>query len=100
MALTIDNPDLEARLAASAQSAGLSVDNYAELLLSTHPRLGLNEGQANSIDDPWPADDRFIEHVERLLDEAVASGEPSEMTAEDWDDIRREGLALIRKRPA
>jgi antitoxin ParD1/3/4 len=33
---------------------------------------------------------RAREKVEALLDKAVASGEPSEVTAQDWQDIRGE----------
>jgi antitoxin ParD1/3/4 len=33
---------------------------------------------------------RAREKVEALLDKAIASGEPSEVTPQDWQDIREE----------
>jgi antitoxin ParD1/3/4 len=34
--------------------------------------------------------------IEELIVEGLESGPATEMTAEDWEDIRREGLARIR----
>jgi hypothetical protein len=53
--------------------------------------------QANG-GEPLPLDERFGFRLEVLLQEAEDSGEPTEMTSQDWDDIRREGLALIKAR--
>ena len=39
--------------------------------------------------------DRFDTRLETLLEEAEQSGEPTEMTAQDWDDIEREALAIL-----
>ena len=36
--------------------------------------------------------------IELLLQEAEDSGDYTEMTAQDWEDIEREGLALLRAR--
>ncbi|PYV26627.1 MAG: type II toxin-antitoxin system ParD family antitoxin [Acidobacteria bacterium] len=36
--------------------------------------------------------------LQSLLQEAEDSGEASEMTKRDWDNIRREGLARLRTR--
>jgi putative addiction module CopG family antidote len=47
---------------------------------------------------PLPSDGRFDDRLETLLEEAEESGEAAEMTPQDWDDIRREGLALIKSR--
>ena len=38
--------------------------------------------------------------LETLLLEALDSGDPAAMTKEDWDAIRREGLARLRARSA
>ena len=43
-------------------------------------------------------DRRFDARIEMLLQEAEDSGEATEMTAEDWADIRREGMALLKSR--
>jgi len=39
------------------------------------------------------------ERVEALLPEGLESGPATEMTDEDWVDIRREGLTRTKKRP-
>jgi hypothetical protein len=36
--------------------------------------------------------------IEQLLQEAENSGDYTEMTAQDWEDIEREGLALLGAR--
>jgi antitoxin ParD1/3/4 len=36
------------------------------------------------------------EHLEALVQEGLDSGPAAEMTAPDWEHIRREGLARIR----
>jgi hypothetical protein len=36
--------------------------------------------------------------IEQLLREAEDSGDYTEMTAQDWEDIEREGLALLTAR--
>ena len=46
--------------------------------------------------EPLLLDERFGPRLEMLLQEAEDSGEPTEMTSQDWDEIRREGLALIK----
>jgi Arc/MetJ-type ribon-helix-helix transcriptional regulator len=48
--------------------------------------------------EPLLLDERFGPRLEMLLQEAEDSGEPLEMTSQDWDEIRREGLALIKAR--
>ena len=53
---------------------------------------GVNAGEA------LPMDGRFDARLEMLLEEAEQSGEPTEMTAQDWDDIEREALAILRSR--
>jgi hypothetical protein len=40
-------------------------------------------------------DDR---RITELLQEAEDSGDYTEMTAQDWEDIEREGLALLKAR--
>jgi antitoxin ParD1/3/4 len=41
---------------------------------------------------------RAREKVEALLDKAIASGEPSEVTPQDWEDIRKEVYARHTRR--
>ncbi len=53
---------------------------------------GVNAGE------PLLTDDRFDARLEMLLEEAAQSGEPTEMTTQDWDDIEREGLAILKSR--
>jgi antitoxin ParD1/3/4 len=36
------------------------------------------------------------EHLATLIQEGLDSGPASEMTAQDWEQIRREGLARVR----
>jgi len=36
--------------------------------------------------------------IAQLLQEAEDSGDYTEMTAQDWEDIEREGLTLLRAR--
>ena len=38
------------------------------------------------------------ERLEQLLLEGLDSGEPVEMTKQDWEDIRNEALARIKQR--
>ena len=38
------------------------------------------------------------ERIEALLLEGMESGQATEMTSEDWADIRRDGLAQLKKR--
>lgn len=45
-----------------------------------------------------PPAPEFDARLEMLLEEAEQSGEPTEMTGQDWDDIEREGLAILRSR--
>ena len=53
---------------------------------------GVNAGES------LPVDGRFDARLEMLLEEAEQSGEPTEMTAQDWDDIEREALAILRSK--
>jgi len=48
--------------------------------------------------EPLPVDEQFEARLEALLQEAEDSGAPEEMTKEDWERIRQEGLALYHKR--
>ena len=43
---------------------------------------------------------RAQEKREEMLLEGVNSGPPSEMTARDWDDIRKHGLELLQRKGA
>jgi len=50
--------------------------------------------------EPLPVDEQFAGRLDALLQEAEDSGAPEEMTKEDWERIRQEGLALYHKRQA
>jgi Arc/MetJ-type ribon-helix-helix transcriptional regulator len=60
----------------------------AELLLD------VRHGQGPSI----PVDECWNERVETLIKEAQASGDAIEMTEHDWQEVERQGTALIRAR--
>jgi Arc/MetJ-type ribon-helix-helix transcriptional regulator len=60
----------------------------AELLLD------VRHGQGS----PIPVDECWNGRVEALLKEAQASGEATEMTGRDWQEVERQGMALIRAR--
>jgi Arc/MetJ-type ribon-helix-helix transcriptional regulator len=47
---------------------------------------------------PIPVDGTWNARVETLLEEAKASGKATEMTDRDWQDVERQGLALMRAR--
>jgi len=52
----------------------------------------VNEGEM------LPADKRFDARLEMLLRDSEGSGDATEMTSQDWEDIRRDGLAIIKAR--
>jgi putative addiction module CopG family antidote len=52
--------------------------------------------EAVNSGEPLPDDERLQNRVAILLDQAGESGPPVEMTDEDWEDIRREGMERIR----
>ncbi len=47
--------------------------------------------------EPLPVDERFDRRLEALLKEAEASGEPVEVTPQEWDNIEREALEKLSK---
>jgi Arc/MetJ-type ribon-helix-helix transcriptional regulator len=58
----------------------------AELLLD------LRHGEGS----PIPVDEHWDERVENLIKQAQASGEATEMSDHDWEEVERQGLALIK----
>ena len=50
-----------------------------------------NGSEPIAVDEHWEA------RIESLLEEAGASGEAKEMTHHDWDEVERQGIALLRK---
>jgi Arc/MetJ-type ribon-helix-helix transcriptional regulator len=55
----------------------------------------------NDFGAPIPFGESWEKQVAFLLQEGEDSGEYTDMTQADWDDIRREGTALIKaKKPA
>jgi Arc/MetJ-type ribon-helix-helix transcriptional regulator len=51
-----------------------------------------NGGEPIAVDENWGA------RIESLLEEAEAGGEAREMTDRDWDEVERQGMALIQAR--
>jgi Arc/MetJ-type ribon-helix-helix transcriptional regulator len=47
---------------------------------------------------PIPIDDHWGKRVDALVEEAQASGEATEMTEQDWAEVERTGLTLMRAR--
>ncbi|MGB7553301.1 MAG: hypothetical protein WBM04_02950 [Candidatus Korobacteraceae bacterium] len=47
---------------------------------------------------PIPVDEGWDGRVEALIKESQASGEATEMTEHDWQEVERQGTALIRAR--
>src|SRR6266478_5832282 len=53
-------------------------------------QYGLSDEVVNAALQLLKERDQAEERLETLLQEADENGEPTEMTEEDWDDIRRE----------
>ena len=47
---------------------------------------------------PVPVDDQWEKRVEAFLEEAQASGEATEMTDRDWNEVEHKGLTLLQAR--
>jgi len=47
--------------------------------------------------EPLPVDEHLDGRLEILLEEAEASGEPVEVTPQEWDGIEREALERVPK---
>ena len=56
--------------------------------------------RGNVKPEAWMRKRKAQDQLEVFLMEGIESGEPTEMTRQDWDDIRREGRKLsgTRKR--
>jgi len=85
-------PELEKRVHESVERGEFAnpdefFSQAAELLL-----------EARQDDSPILVDDHWNGRVEALLEEAQASGEATEMTERDWQEVERQGLALTRAR--
>ncbi len=52
----------------------------------------------NEFGAPIPVRESWGKQVASLLQEAEDSGESTDMTQDDWDDIRREGTAPTKAR--
>jgi hypothetical protein len=77
MSISID-PELEARLRARAEAQGITVDAYLERLMQD--------------------EDGEITHTEKLLQEAVDSGDYVELTEEEWGRIEHEAIVEAENR--
>ena len=47
---------------------------------------------------PMPVDECWNGRVEALIKESQASGDATEMTEHDWQEVERQGMALLRAR--
>jgi Arc/MetJ-type ribon-helix-helix transcriptional regulator len=45
---------------------------------------------------PIPIDDQWEKRLDALVEEAQASGEATEMADQDWAEVERTGLTLMR----
>jgi Arc/MetJ-type ribon-helix-helix transcriptional regulator len=52
----------------------------------------------NGDGSPMPVDNVWEGRVEALIEEGQASGEATEMTERDWQEVQRQGIALMRAR--
>ena len=71
-----------------------SADAFVEELVRTEAQILKRIGSG----EPLPVDEHFDRRLDALLDEAAASGEGTEITPQDFDDMEREALELLRKR--
>ena len=60
----------------------------------------VREQERRSIESLLEANGMDEGRLNQLLQEAEDSGAYTEMTAQDWEDIEREGLALVNARKA
>ena len=58
----------------------------------------LRDRERQSIESLLEADSVDASRIEQLLQEAEDSGAYTELTAKDWEDIEREGLAIMNAR--
>jgi antitoxin ParD1/3/4 len=65
---------------------------YVETLIREDEKRQREAGEA------LPVDAHFDARVEALLQEAEESGEPQEVTPEDWDSIEREAMTILKTR--
>ena len=65
---------------------------YVETLIREDAKRQREAGEA------LPVDAHFDARVEALLQEAEESGEPQEVTPEDWDSIEREAMTILKTR--
>ena len=72
------SPELESKLRERATAEGIPVDVYLERLLQD--------------------EDAEIAHTEALLQAAADSGDPIELTEEEWGRIEREAFADVESR--
>ena len=70
----------------------------AEAVLVDAVKALVREKERERIESLLEANGIEERRVEQLLQEAEDSGDYSEMTAQDWDDIEREGLAILNAR--
>lgn len=85
------------KLQAGEYRSADEVVNAALRLFKEHEEDRAIIAQVN-LGEPLPADDRVDTRLEMLLTEAEESGEAVDLTAHDWEDIRRSGMARVKNR--
>ena len=71
-----------------------------EAVLVDAVRALVREQERRQIESLLEQDGLDERGIGQLLQEAENSGDYTEMTAEDWKDIEREGMAIINSRKA
>ena len=58
----------------------------------------VREQERQQVDSVLQEDGIDDGRLEQLLQEAEDSGDYTEMTAQDWEDVEREGMAIVNAR--
>jgi antitoxin ParD1/3/4 len=94
MTMNISLPDsLKAFIEKQVQTGRYkSPSAYVETLICE------DEKRQGEVGEALPVDQHFEAHLDALLEEAEESGEPEEMTSEDWEGIEQEAMAILKTR--
>ena len=94
MTLTLP-PELERRVASLVLQGAYA---STEAVLIDALKALVREQEREQIDSLLEQNAINDKRIEQLLQEAEAGGGYAEMTPEDWEDIEREGLTIIKAR--
>ena len=70
----------------------------AEAVLTDAVQILLRERERRRLETLLDETGFDEKRIEQLLQEAEDNGDYTEMTAQDWEDIEREGLAIVNAR--